>query len=56
MGLIGSPEMSGTNYLSTLRSISEERRSLIVWFVLQVDESAIGGNVKDFEVMFVGWM
>ena len=49
MGPIGSSETSGNNYLSTLRSISEERRSLLVWFVLHVDECAIGGDVKDLE-------
>jgi hypothetical protein len=55
MGQIGSPERSGINYLSTSRSISEERRSLLAWFVLRVDGSVIGGDVKDLEGNLVGW-
>jgi hypothetical protein len=55
MGRIGSPKTSGTNYLYTLRSISEKRISLIVWFGLQVDESVIGCDVKDLEVN-VHWL
>jgi len=55
MGPIVSPETSGTIYLSTSRSISKKRISLIVWFVLRVDGSVIGGDVKDLEGNLVGW-
>ena len=55
MGPTLSPETSGTNYLYTLRSISEKRRSFIVWFGLQVDENVIGGDIKDLDVN-VHWL
>lgn len=52
MGPRGSPETSGNNYLPTLPSVSEGRKSRIIWFVLHVDESVVGGDVKDLESNF----
>jgi hypothetical protein len=47
MGPIGCPETSVTNYQSTLRNILEKRRYILLWFVLNVGGSFIGGDANN---------